>query len=282
MRKLNKPILNATIVYPDCLGGVGSAELRNRLVNCQPLIIDAETEFDNKITKGEIHTIVRETVINGNVSSSELKNVYTAQMVQNPRGRVYYDELIQAAPSGLCPLCAHRDATTLDHYLPKSKYPRLSVVPINLIPACKDCNTGKLSDYPTTPEEETLHPYYDDIDNVTWLKARVNRTNPVSLTFYVERPVSWDDLLFARVESHFDSFHLKNLYAVQAARRLSGLKKNLNDIFSSGAGSNGIVRYLLNEANSNAAVSLNSWETSMYRGLQNDAWFCGVGFRQIG
>lgn len=282
MRRINKPALTAAVVYPDCLTTVGDSGLRGRLEGCQTLINDAETEFEAKITKGQIYTIERETVVNGNVTYMELKNVYTAQMVRKPQGRIYYDRLLMAAPNGLCPLCAHRDATTLDHYLPKSKYPRLSVVPVNLIPSCKDCNTGKLTDYPTTPEEETLHPYYDDIDNVTWLKARVNRTNPISLTFFVERPPSWDDLLFARVKSHFESFQLKNLYAVQSARRLSGLKKNLHDIFSSGAGANGILIYLQNEGNSNAAISLNSWETSMFKGLENDDWFCNIGFRQIG
>lgn len=129
MRKINKPALRAAVVYPVCLTTVGNSRLRGRLERCQTLINDAETEFEAKITKGQIYTIARETIVNGNVTYKELKNVYTAQMVRKPKGRVYYDQLLIAAPEGLCPLCSHREATTLDHYLPKSKYPRLSIVP---------------------------------------------------------------------------------------------------------------------------------------------------------
>ncbi|MBC5862776.1 HNH endonuclease [Flavobacterium turcicum] len=282
MRKINKPALTAAMVYPECLTTVGDNGLRGRLERCQTLINDAETEFEAKITKGQIYTIARETVVNGNVTYKELKNVYTAQMVRKPKGRVYYDQLIMAAPEGLCPLCSHREATTLDHYLPKSKYPRLSIVPINLIPSCKDCNTGKLADYPTGPDDETLHPYYDNIENVIWLNAIVNKTTPVSLSFNVKAPTSWDNLLKNRVTTHLDCFKLNILYASQAARRLSGMKYNLEKIYSSGAAQAGIVKYLADEAASNAAINLNSWETAMFKALSEDDWFCSTGFRLIG
>lgn len=281
MRKINKPVLRAAVVYPVCLATVRNSGLRGRLAGCQTLINDAETEFEAKITKGQIYTIARETVVNGNVTDKELKNVYTAQMVQ-AKGRVYYDQLLIAAPRGLCPLCSHREATTLDHYLPKSKYPRLSIVPINLIPSCKDCNTGKLADYPMGPNDETLHPYYDNIENVLWLNAIVNKTTPVSLSFNVKPPASWDTLLTNRVISHLDCFNLNILYATQSARRLSGMKYNLEKIYSSGAGQVGIEKYLTDEATSNAAINLNSWETAMFKALSEDDWFCSTGFRLIG
>jgi hypothetical protein len=282
MRKINKPALTAAMVYPECLTTVGDNGLRGRLERCQTLINDAETEFEAKITKGQIYTIARETVVNGNVTYKELKNVYTAQMVRKPKGRVYYDQLIMAAPEGLCPLCSHREATTLDHYLPKSKYPRLSIVPINLIPSCKDCNTGKLADFPVGPNDETLHPYYDDIESVIWLNSIVNKTTPVSMSFSVRAPASWDNLLTNRVATHFDCFKLNVLYASQAARRLSGMKINLKRIYFSGAGQEGVEKYLTNEAVSNSAVNLNSWETAMFRALSEDDWFCSTGFQFIG
>lgn len=282
MRKINKPSFKAAVVYPDCLSTVRDLGLRGRLASCQALVNDAEAELDAKITKGQVHTIVRETLVNGNVTYKELKNVYTYQMVPKPRGRAYYDQLLMAAPKGICPLCSHREATTLDHYLPKSKYPRLSIVPINLIPSCKDCNTGKLAEYPTGPTDETLHPYFDDIENVMWLNAVVNRTVPVSLSFNVQAPSSWDSLLASRVSAHFSSFKLNILYASQAARRLAGMKYNLEKIYSSGAGQSGVARYLLDEAISNEAVNLNSWEAAMFRALSADSWFCSTGFQMIG
>lgn len=158
MLKVAKPTMLSATVYADCVNLFRDSSLRQRLTACAPLIATAEKEFDLKITRGLIYTIIRETLVNGNVTAEELKKIYTNQMVGHSEGRVYYDELIQAAKHDLCPLCAHRDVSTLDHYLPKADYPRLAVVPINLIPACKDCNTSKLNTYPTTPRKKPFIP----------------------------------------------------------------------------------------------------------------------------
>lgn len=272
----------STDVYMDCVNVFRDLSLKQRLTACAPLVTAAEKEFDLKITKGHIHTINRESLVNGNVTAAELKKVYSDQMVGHSSGRVYYDELMRLAKDGLCPLCAHRDVSTLDHYLPKANYPRLSVIPINLIPACKDCNTGKLNAYPTTPQEETIHPYFDDIENDLWLKAIVVPTNPVSINFFVVKAAGWDDLLFERVKGHFHSFKLKSLYCTQAGRELSGRKFQLTSTFDSGAGSEGINRLLTDEALSRGISNKNSWQTALYTGLAGDDWFCRGGFRQIG
>lgn len=282
MYRINKPALTASHVYICCTATMRTGALRTRLELCQDLIEEAEKEFEEKITKGEIHTIVRETMVNGNVTAAELKKVYTGQLVPKIKAsRRFYDELLMAARDGRCPLCGHREATTLDHYLPKGQYPRLSVVPVNLVPSCKDCNTGKLSEFPTSAFDQTLHPYYDDIENVCWLQASVNSTLPISISYSVSAPAAWDKTLTARVEAHMTGFNINLLYASQAARRLSGMKANLQRIYDSGAGANGVQCYLSHEADSNAAVNLNSWETALFRALASSHWFCNRGFCQI-
>lgn len=281
MRKINRPTVDAAAVFPDCLVHMRNGDLKNRISYCLNLIIQAEREFESKITKGEVYTIVRETLVNSNVRYDELRDFYTNQMVQRESGRKHYDNLLDAAPGGLCPLCSHREATTLDHYLPKAKYPRLSIVPINLVPSCRDCNTGKLAEYPNSANEETLHPYFDDLESTAWLCAEINRTNPVSVVFSVDTDVFGNELLTRRAESHMNCFDLYNLYGIQAGRRLSGMKNNLLRMSEEGVGQAGIARYLKNEADSLAAVNLNSWETAMYRALSESVWFCTVGFELI-
>ncbi|RKS21770.1 hypothetical protein CLV94_2405 [Flavobacterium endophyticum] len=281
MLRVTKPTLSSVRVYSDCIRIVRNRDLRNRLTACEDLIQQAEQEFENKITKGLMHTINREETVNRNVTAKELKDVYTLRMVGNPAGRIHYDELFLSAPQELCPLCAHRNVTTLDHYLPKAEYPRLSVVPINLIPSCKDCNTGKLSFYPTSPETETLHPYYDNIENIQWLKATVNRTSPICINFYAERQSDWTDLLFERVKHHIETYGLKSLYSVQAARELSAIKRMLINDYTNG-GSEEVRKRLMENAGSRLENNRNLWTTALYLGLANDAWFCEEGFRQIG
>jgi hypothetical protein len=60
----------------------------------------------------------------------------------------------------------------------------------NLIPSCGDCNKAKLRSQPTSGEEQTLHPYFDDVD-ATWLKAKVIEADPPSLRFFPEAPATW-------------------------------------------------------------------------------------------
>jgi hypothetical protein len=135
--------------------------------------------------------------------------------------------------------------------------------------------------YPTTSEEETLHPYYDDIENDSWLVMSVNQTNPISVTFGIRRPNNWDDLLFNRVSGHFKSYELENLYATQAARELVGIRHNLIRSFSSG-GRSSVEMFLFDSADSWEKVNKNSWHSAFYRGLSTDQWFCETGFTQIG
>jgi hypothetical protein len=43
---------------------------------------------------------------------------------------------------GRSPFCGVGHGSALDHNLPKTKFPQLLVVPLNLVPSCKNCNTG--------------------------------------------------------------------------------------------------------------------------------------------
>jgi hypothetical protein len=281
MIKIDKPDMDLTAVFNAAIGGVGSVHLRARYLACLALVQQAEQEFEKKITTGQVYTIPIETSVNRDLSAHAFKTLYDQQLVAKDVGRVYYDKLLAAAPLGMCPLCCHRDATTLDHYLPKALFPRLSVVPINLVPACKDCNKGKLVAYPLNPEQESLHPYFDDIDGDLWLTMEVAHSNPVSIMFLVQRPHGWPNLLFDRVVTHFDSFGLQMLYGVQAARELSGMKKNLINLHGTG-GSDSVRKFLEDAASSWADVRLNSWKSAFYHGLSMDDWFCDTGFSMIG
>lgn len=63
-----------------------------------------------------------------------------------------------------CPACGELGRpNTLDHYLPKGKYPHFSIVPVNLTPMCDRCQKekGVKTHGPRAPRF-FLHPYYDD------------------------------------------------------------------------------------------------------------------------
>lgn len=279
MKSLNKPTLNAKGTFSTCISIVRDANLKAKLNACEDLIIQAETEFESKITTGNIHTISKEKNVNGNVCAEDLEKVYTLRMVKKGvPGRAIYDKLISAPKLGICPLCSHRSVETLDHYLPKSDFPRLAVTPINLIPSCSTCNKVKLTSSPSKAGEETLHPYYDNIENDDWLSARVNRTTPPTILFFVNPPNEWSHLLKERVEYHFDIFSLNSLYSIQAAVLIRSLNHRLASIYNSSRES-GVKKYLTEEYESRYAYEKNSWQTAFYKAVSSDDWFCDGGFK---
>ena len=63
----------------------------------------------------------------------------------------------------LCPACGEAGApNTLDHYLPKGKYPQFCITPYNLFPMCDACQTSKGEKTGDAANPRFfLHPYFD-------------------------------------------------------------------------------------------------------------------------
>jgi len=162
MRALNRPVEDPKKVFSTCISIIRNADLKSRLNSCTSLIGEAAMEFEDKLKIDELHTIAIETVVNKNVTAKELEKVYTFRMAKkNTPGREIYNKIILSAPEGICPFCSHRVVSTIDHYMPKTLFPRLSITPINLIPSCNDCNKLKSSLYPKDSNEAFIHPYFD-------------------------------------------------------------------------------------------------------------------------
>lgn len=288
MRRLKKPKELVEDVFMNCLSNMRESDLKKRLISCNTLILAAAKEFEEKVVKQKLHTILRITVtnktkldklVNGNVTVDEMKDVYTNKFVPvGSPGRALYDKLFSAPSFGICPLCSHREVETLDHHLPKAHYPTLSVTPSNLIPSCYKCNISKKTNCPNSSEQETLHPYFDDIEDDEWLVAEVINSSPPIVKFSVQKPAKWSNLLFTRVKFHFNSLELNSLYSTQAAKELVRINHMLNKRLNEG-GQVSVSKFLLEEAESSSMASLNSWQSAMYRAIGNDKWYCSLGFK---
>ncbi len=178
MRAIDKPNYTASDVFECCISNYRSNEknsfLKTRLDSTTPLIVEAESEYEECANEAEWYKISTCEEAVGEVSSKEMKNVYKAKLThQKSPGYHIYNKIRASAPNNICPFCGQRTVTTLDHYLPQGKYLKLVVTPINLIPACADCNKIKLSDAPANASEQVLPPYFDSTTDYQWLFARV-------------------------------------------------------------------------------------------------------------
>jgi hypothetical protein len=225
--------------------------------------------------------------------ADDLVGMYERRMSPNHPGRPVYEEARNWRTK--CPLCGVGSVRQVDHHLPKAVFPYLAMVPINLLPICADCNYTKLAQVPNTYEEQTLHPYFDDVDGERWLKARLvtefrvghppGQTSVASPTnwfihFYVAAPASWDTKLAKRVAYHFETFNLAQLYEDQAADEVTGIELSLEEAFQVG-GSSDVRSHLTGVARSRRARRQNNWMVALYEALAASDWYCRGGFRYV-
>jgi hypothetical protein len=270
----------ARATFEACAGTKQKPDLVKQLLAIGPLIEAAEADYKAKAPAAHLYQVAPATTV-GLVDGVEVIRLYDGTFSRRgSRTRHIYDQIKSGAKHGMCPLCAQRPVSTLDHYLPKSKHPAYAVMPVNLIPACQDCNKAKLNRQAATEAEQTLHPYYDNIDNVTWLRAKLLEKSPPALTFYVDKPAQWSPAMQTRVETHFRTFALASLYGSHAAEELTNLKLSLIWVADAG-GAVLLRRHLADLAKSRRAVSLNSWQLAMLEELSNSVWFCEYGVKLI-
>lgn len=278
MRRLRRPECSVADTYSACLDGIADQNFRDRLHASCADIQSAEISYIEKGESAELFTIPASngpdnTVVLGEINQKELKKLYNDYMVPRKKpGRIFYDQILVLA-NGKCPLCSIGHASTLDHYLPKSKFPIFSVIPLNLVPACKDCNHGKNNAAVTQAENQVLHPYFDDdkFYSEKWIYAKVDKTNPPSISFYPKPPTHWDTISKKRAKAHFSDFNLARKYSIEASDELTSLihqlRENMGDFNKSH-----IARYLASVADSVSFV--NHWKAVMYTAIANDDWFC--------
>ncbi len=281
MLKLDRPPYSAEDTFVACISRVREPALKAKLTAATQAICDASDDYVAAAEAQALDQIVRDPLVNGTVTTAEMEAVYTGRMAkQSGPGRAIYDDIFAAA-KGRCPLCAHRTVTTLDHHLPKAHYPALAVVPVNLVPACSDCNKAKLASVPHAPEDVSIHPYFDDITDERWLYADVVEVAPASMRFRVETSAAWEPLLAERVKRHFRGLKLSSLYGSEAAEELLNIRHLLIGLQASG-GADHVRDFLAEYAESCLAGRLNGWRGAAYEAWAESDWFCNGGFGVVG
>ncbi|MFD3729662.1 HNH endonuclease [Streptomyces sp. NPDC058671] len=238
----------------------------------------ASARYRQAAQHGTLHELEsREFTVPGLAPDDLVRWAYENGMVGSNGGRVVYEQILGAAPDERCPLCGHGIVRTLDHFLPKRMFPALCVDPLNLVPACADCNHLKGERVPTEAETTLLHPYLDRIDDDSWLDAQVVHNSPSWVNFFVSPPPGWTDVLVERTRYHFTLFGLARVFAVQANRTVSNIRYQLTAMLATG-GSDMVRAYLEDEAETRLADRPNGWEGVTYQALAHDDVFCSGAF----
>lgn len=274
MRVIPKPNISPIRTYVRCYSSFRAAT-RTKFRNIAGYIYQQSMNYEQEAINKNLYTFPVHSSVQGIASKSDMCNLYDQKMVAHETGRKIYDKLMMLAPLNKCPFCGIGQVSTLDHYLPKKKFPTFAVLPFNLVPCCKDCNTGKRNSYARSINKQTFHPYFDNYTIDQWLFARVKNTSPVSIEYYVNPPASWSTIDKDRVSSHFNNYGLAKMYAIESSSRLIDLRDEFV-LFSSSQAD--IVTELEKHYQVKRRQQLNSWETAMYQALYLDQWYCNGGY----
>ncbi|WP_423186822.1 hypothetical protein ACO1PK_00990 [Alishewanella sp. d11] len=287
MRAISPPQIGFSDVLTSCVGSIADQNLVNKINAVTPQLNLTASDFEVKVARADLFQLPAFTgddssIIVGQVTKGELKSLYSSHMVPAKKpARSYYDQLKMSAPLNICPYCGFGHVTTLDHYLAKANYPCFSVLAINLVPSCADCNKGKSSSLATTKGNQSLHPYFDHghFVNEQWLYAEVEQqSSPPSIKFSAIPPTHWQDIDKERVKSHFKDFKLAARFKVQAATELAVLKGELEFYFQEQQAA-GVAEALSRKHAAARGQHINWWKTALFHALAHDAWYCSVGFR---
>ncbi|MDQ1019863.1 hypothetical protein [Streptomyces afghaniensis] len=282
MRSLPAPSLSARTLYRACIS-TAIRRHKQRLEALEQDVVDASDEFEAAARAAALHTLKDLAKKPADEADrTQLTNTYTDRLVpERSVGNAFYAKL-KRVPHQICPLCGHRDVSTLDHQLPKMKYPLLAVAPINLVPACGICNWLKGEHVPETASEQTLHPYYDDVADQQWLFTRLKwvESRPPEVTYFIHPPQGADCVLAARVIRHFQMFRLAELYGPNAVREMSNIRGILRGMTAAGR-----RKYLLLAEHSilidKDAGGQNHWKRALFQTLAGDSGYLEGGFDQF-
>ncbi|UIF88920.1 HNH endonuclease [Cupriavidus sp. UYPR2.512] len=281
MKRLNPPTFTAAKAVEACASGISIVERAQALRDAVPVIVASEAQYQELGPLGQLFSMEQSEQVTEAINAELMGVIYKSHFARGGSpSRPLYEQIRMAPEHGLCPLCGQRVVATVDHYLPQSRYPKLNLTPVNLVPACSDCNKRKLASAPAQAEEQTLHPYFDNLGDERWLVAAIEASTPPTVSFFVQASSEWDAVLTARVRRHFEVMGLAPLYAAQAASEMADISYALEEV-GQAAGPTGIRAHLDAQFRSRHARDRNSWKTALYEGLRDSAWFCGEGYHLI-
>ncbi|MGG0359199.1 MULTISPECIES: HNH endonuclease [Bacillus cereus group] len=273
MRSLPKPSFTQKEILESCISNISDSTFVETLQSKQTDFDEWYRTYNTRAQANELHLIDEETCIIEGIATTNLKKLYSDKLSKiGQPARWYYDEIFDLSLDKMCTCCGYRPSDSLDHILAKTKYPALSINPLNLVPTCLACNKKKSSAKSENSATNYLHPYYDNIDDEFWLKAKLEVNTPLVVNFYVIKPSSWDDIKFNRVKLHFERFSLNKLYQIYLATELAAKIYSFQTIFTS-SGPDALKSELEKEANNFKRLAKNTWQYSLYEELSSNSWF---------
>ncbi|SHK54642.1 hypothetical protein SAMN05444000_1381 [Shimia gijangensis] len=285
MKKLNVPEYPSIELFDNGVEDLNAAALSPLFLANRQAVQDAYVDFHSETLTQTWSNLPKArhghptAIIVGGLSKENLVKLYDEGVVKSKgQARKIYDS-IKLAAHDECPYCGGvGEIGSLDHYLPKARFPAYSVLPSNLVPACDVCNKGMGSNFPSNPNLQPLHPYFDapHFFDEKWTIARVSQETPIVVSFDVAAPPGWSVKDQSRVAQHFEDCNLGERYRSRVWSELAPLisqrKSTLRMLDAIQ------FRAHLSVIATEPELPINGWKRTLYHALAASNWFCSADF----
>ncbi|MFB2889487.1 HNH endonuclease [Aeromonas veronii] len=251
MKQLSKPPYCFKEVLNKCLDGIKREKNKTDLLKATKTLIPMESQYLKLGKKGKLckfptfDDLDIDTSINPELNRERLASLYARNLrCMTKPAREVYNKIISSARRQRCPFCGGLGTPkNIDHFLPIAHFPQLSVLPLNLIPSCRDCNMGEKGDgYATELGKQILHPYLDKDIFYTqqWVFAQYLIDNisdpiePAAIIYIAAPPLNnrWSLVDAQRAIKHFSDFDLANRYSDRASDHLPEIISQRNSFYN--------------------------------------------------
>ncbi|MBU2883664.1 HNH endonuclease [Psychrosphaera sp. B3R10] len=231
MKRLTLPNISFNDMLVKCSEGMEQVNVRNNFISVFPTFYVKEQQYQalslagNLYTYPKVNPLTNTTPVVGHLTKRKLVNLYENNLRDKDKpARDYYDALLVSSGER-CPFCGDIGQTkNLDHFLPKAHFPEFSVMPLNLVPSCRDCNMGEKGQaYATVEDEQAIHPYVDKgiFYQEQWVYAEYIDEDDGAVVYSVQCPAAWSPEEKNRARNHFNGLDLANRYSLEAGKHLS-------------------------------------------------------------
>lgn len=179
-------------------------------------------DYDNAVNSASVHNLDPHGFVAP--EKGNLKKLYKSDCDIAKKIRLHHSTFTSNTRriyNNKCPYCTVSEPDTIEHILPKDKYPEFAVHLYNLIPCCSKCNRHKseaVRDSAGLPL--TINFYYHDPECCQFLETEciIDTNGFPSFQYRLTFPANTDPVLAAIITNHFNRLHLIERYNEEAIK----------------------------------------------------------------
>lgn len=204
-------------------------ELKDRLTALTPLI---EEEYKVFLENFDNNTLCLQ---NANLVLSKSKDdlltlyKYQSKVAREIRENIKNQQVKTIIST--CQNCTIDSANSLDHILPKAKYPEFIINPKNLFPCCTTCNSYKLDSKEDETGQKFLNLYLDKLPEIQYLFVDIieDKYGDIDFNFYLKNDQKEiPDDFFLVLQNHYEKLHLFERFKLKSIEYVSELESKIS------------------------------------------------------